>query len=147
MALCLPASLSAALLRDRLPWLTTSSPRGAFWLRVVWLVVVTAPAHGMAALWLLTIPDNIPKGHVFAVWLLVLALSILCVTAVGSDLAVLLPFIGLAPFSIPGVAPFEHNIIYNLERSDELPLIALLTMSIAIGWFVAHGARRPDARA
>ena len=142
VGLCLPASLHAALLRDQAPWLAAVSPRSRVALRLAWLAVVLALGCAGAAVWLVTLPRAVPAGHAFAFWILVLGLSVLSAVVAGHNLAVLLPVVVVAVASRGALVPFEHNPVFNLDRTGELAAVAAGTLVVATAAFLRRGVRR-----
>ncbi len=140
-ALCLPAGLSAGLLRDHLAWLTAVSPRGARWLRLGWLLTVAVSATGLAVASTLLLPRDVPAVHVLAIWLLDLGLAIVSVVVVGSDFGVVLPFVVTVVFSLGGLLPFNANLFYNVNLTHELLALAVAILLMATAWYVVSGSR------
>lgn len=139
-ALCLPAGLSAGLLRDHLTWLTAVSPRGARWLRLGWLLTVAASATGLAVASTLLLPRDVPAVHALAIWLLDLGLAILSVVLIGSDFGVVLPFVATVVFSL-GLPPFSANLIYNVTLTHELLTLGVATLLTSTISYAAWGSR------
>ncbi len=140
-ALCLPAGLSAGLLRDHLAWLTGVSPRGARWLRLGWLLTVAVSATGLAVASTLLLPRDVPAVHALAIWLLDLGLAIVSVVVLGSDFGVVLPFVVTVVFSLGGLLPFSANLLYNVNLTDELLTLGVATLLTSTIWYAASGSR------
>lgn len=140
-ALCLPAGLSAGLLRDHLAWLTAVSPRGTRWLRLGWLLSVAVSATGLAVASTLLLPPDVPAVHALAIWLLDLGLAIVSVVVLGSDFGVVLPFVVTVVFSLGGLLPFHANLFYNVNLTYELLALAVATIVIATACYVVSGSR------
>lgn len=142
VGLCLPACLHAWLLRDQAPWLAAVSPRPRWVVRLAWLCVVAAAGCAGAVGWLLALPRDVPAGHAFAFWLLLLSLSILSAVAAGHGLAIVLPLVLVAVSSFGDLVPFEYNMVYNVDRTDQLALFAGVTLLLAVLAFLRRGVQR-----
>lgn len=139
--LCLPAALHAALLRDQAPWLAAASPRSRFGLRLAWLSVVILLGCAGAGAWLVTLPRDVPAAHAFAAWIVLLSLSILSAAVVGHNLAVVLPAVVVALSSRSALVPFDYNVIYNVNRTQDLAVLAAGALVVAAAAFLYRGVR------
>lgn len=109
---------------------------------MAWLGVVTAASGAGAAGWLLALPRDIPAGHAFAFWLPLLGLSILSAVAAGHGLAIALPLVLVAVSSFGNLVPFRYNVVYHVDRTDELALFAAVTLLLAALVFIRRGVQR-----
>lgn len=142
IAICLPASLHASLLKDGSAWLSVVSPRSPRRLRLAWLSVVVGFGSCGAAAWIVTLPIGVPRAHFFALWLLVMSFAVGSVVSIRHDLAVVLPFLLVVVFSLGVVIPFRYNVIYNVERTPDLLLAAGIALAAATMAFTQVGDRR-----
>lgn len=140
-ALCLPASLHAALLRDLAPWLAAVSPRSRSGLRLRWLSVVVLLGGAGGAAWLVILPRDVPTGHAFAVWTLLLSLSVGSAAVFGHNLAVVLPAVVVAVSSRGELIPFEYALIYNVDRTPALVVLAAGALLVATAILLWRGVR------
>jgi hypothetical protein len=141
VGLCLPASLHASLLRDQAPWLAAASPRSRAGLRLAWLAVVVAAGCAGAAGWLVTLPRDVPAGHAFAFWILLLSLSVLSAVMFGHNLAVVLPAVLVAVSSRSALVPFEYNLVFNVGRTGALAGLATAALVAASAAYLRRGVR------
>lgn len=142
VGLCLPAGLHASLLRDQAPWLAAVSPRSRALLRLAWLVAVVLAGCVGAAGWLLTLPRDVPAGHAFALWVLLLGLAVLSAVGFGHHLAVVLPAVLVAVSSRSALIPFEHNLVFNVDRTGALAVLAAAALVAATVAYLWRGVRR-----
>lgn len=140
--ICLPASLHATLLRDHASWLTAVSPRSPARLRFRWLFIVVVAGFAFALAWSVTLPTGVPALNAFGLWVLVSSCAVAAVVFIRHDLAVILPLILIAAFSIGGRVPFDINVVYNVERTDTLLLCAAMALVAASISFVLNGDHR-----
>lgn len=141
-AICLPASLHAALLHDSLSWLTVVSTRTAARLRLAWVACVIGSGYLGAAIWVHLLPADVPQTHALGVWSLALGGAVLSVVLIRHDLSAALPMAIIAIFSVGGLVPFSCNIVYNLELTRELSICAGWMLGLALIAFLCIGDRR-----
>lgn len=145
-AVCLPACLLASLLRDQAAWLTTVSPRAPWALRTTWFVLTVAAGTPAALVWVIMLPDDVPRGHAFGLWVLLLSLAMLSVTVIGHDLAAVLPVAAVVVFSLGRLVPFDVNLVYNVGLTRDLALVGLVSFVSAAGAYALLGDGRSRRR-
>lgn len=129
-ALCLPASLTAALLVDRCGWLTRTSADGPVRTRLLWLGLVLALTTPLVGGWLATLGAGVPAGHAWGTYVLLLGLAIASSTVVRGDLAIVLP-LAVMVVATSGQLPFSANVIFNVETTGLLWTVATTVLLTA----------------
>ena len=145
LAICIPASLHAVLLRDALVWLGAVSPRSLKGFRLVWIGTTTMYACLPALIWAATLDPRVPRVHAFFVWLLVYSCAIVSVTLIRHDLAAVLPLLVTVVFTTPRLVPFDHNLLYNDQLADRLTVCAVAALALSVLTYTALGDRRANA--
>lgn len=138
LAVCLPAALHAALLKNSLPWLTATSPRSPVQLRALWAAAMILVASVSGSVWVATLPAGVPRAHAFSLWLLIFGSAIVSVVLLRSDLAAVAPLVLIAAFTVRGLVPFSANAPYNVTLTAWLAGAAGLTL---LGGAVAYAVK------
>lgn len=142
LAVCIPASLHAALLGDGLPWLGAVSPRSLKGLRFVWIGTTATCACLPALIWAWTLDPRVPRVHALFVWILVYSCAVLSVAVIRVDLAAVLPLVVTVVFTTPRLVPFEDNVLYNDRMTGRLIVVAVVSLVIGGLIYTAAGDRR-----
>ena len=145
LAVCLPASLHASLLRDASAWLTAASPRAGALARLPWLAVTSLGWAVGTAGWVLTLPGSVPRVHAAGVCALAYGLALCSVRLLSSDLATLLPALAVGVFTWGELVPFDENVVYNVAMTDKLWAWTLATLVLGCAAVGRWGARDGSA--
>lgn len=145
LAICIPASLHAAMLKDDLRWLASVSPRSQAGSRLAWLATTTTFGCLAALIWTATLDPRVPRDHAFSVWILVFGSAVVSVTVIRHDLAAVLPLVVTVLFTTPRLIPFDHNVLYNDRRTDLLTVWAMAVVVLGSLAYTAWGDRHPAA--
>ena len=113
IGLCVPLVVVAVLVQDRSDWLTSSSPRNRRLLRLASFGLITAVSALSAMVAASLYPDDIRWLRIVSLFGLLLALTLIAGTAIGGTWAGFLAPVFIIVNTIPGLVPWEWNIVYN----------------------------------
>jgi hypothetical protein len=141
LAVCIPASLHATLLKDELSWLGAVSPRSLQGSRLAWLATTATFGCLAALIWVATLAPGVPHAHAFALWVLVFGCAVISVVVIRHDLAAVLPLVVTVVFTTPRLIPFDHNLIYNVRRTESLGASAIAVLIVSVVAYTMFGDR------
>lgn len=140
LTMCFPASVHAALLGHRAPWLTsTTQGRVRAHLRIGWLAIVSSTGVLAALACGASAPPGVPIGHVVSLWALWFGLAILAAVLLRPELAIVAPVAAGIVATIPALTPFRRNPIYNIDLADQLRFLSAATLAIAAISYIQLG--------
>ncbi|MGL5853105.1 MAG: hypothetical protein ACRCZD_20185 [Phycicoccus sp.] len=125
VALALPIAVAVHLSTNRLGWLALSSPRSPTLSDGAWLVVVYLTQWAGLAVLLTTAPD-VPLAHFGALHTMLTAVALVVGRAVGPTAGAMAPLLLVGVASIPGLLPWDANLVYNLERTSVLGVVTVV---------------------
>ncbi len=129
LALCLPVATCCIVLSDASTWILHASRRRPAWLRLSWLVLVTAGSAVIAVLPLFLIPPGVPAAHVWWLWLLLHSVGTLSVVTLDESVGGLVAMGVVVLATVPGVVPYAYNVVYNPAASG---LLRAVTVAAAL---------------
>ncbi|MHA7248484.1 hypothetical protein [Arthrobacter tecti] len=130
IGLCVPLVLVAMLVQDRTSWLTASSARNGIRLRLASLALIAAISILTAMLAALLYPRDISWLRIVCLFALLLAFTLITGTLLGGVWAALLAPVFAVLNAVPGLVPWQWNIVYN-PATDAILLVAALTSMLA----------------
>lgn len=132
IALCLPGLVLLPLLAEPAPWLSWNASRPMARVRAVWSLVILLVCAATGAVPLLLLPAGVPPAHFFALWVLLISLGMLVAVAAGSAFGALGSVLFVVVMTIPGLVPYEANIVYNGSARPYLLGAAGLAVVLAV---------------
>ncbi|ROR73779.1 hypothetical protein EDD31_2168 [Bogoriella caseilytica] len=132
MALCLPGLVLLPLLAEPAPWLSWNASRPLAPVRTLRIAAVVGVGAVAGAIPLLLLPPGVPIAHFLALWMLLISLGVLIAVAVGSAYGALGSVLFVALMSVPGLVPYEANIVYNGSARPYLFGAAGLAVVLAV---------------
>lgn len=130
MALCLPVGAATVLLGDPSAWVLRTAKRSAPRVRGSWLLLVTVMASLLGLCVSPLRPSAVPFSHLGWLWLLLYAVGVLAVSLGGEWLGGITSAAVVALMTVPGLVPWNANVVYNLEARPAL-VIAALAVAVA----------------
>ncbi len=140
IGLCVPLVLVATLIPDKSSWLTASSPHSMALLRLANVGLITAMSISTAMIAAAMYPTDVGWSRIVSIFILLLALTLAAGLGVGVNWAGFLPPVFIILNTIPGLVPWEWNVIYNAATDDVLIPAAVLSLSAVFIWLMADAA-------
>lgn len=135
IGLCLPLVLVGVLVPDRTAWLTTTAPRSPVLMGLGNLGLITGVSLISAMTAAALYPNDIRWLRIVSLFALLLALTLITGVLLGGVWAAFLAPVFVILNTIPGLIPWEWNIVYN-PATDPI-LIFAAAISLATAFIVA----------
>lgn len=132
IGLCLPLVLVAILVTDRTEWLTGSSPRNARLVNLATAILINGIGLFSSMVAASLYPQDIRWIRIVSLFALLLAVTLITGSIIGRTWAAFPGPVFIVVNTVPGLIPWEWNIVYNPATDGALIAAAITSQVVAI---------------